>query len=113
MSTESAARNIIGQGTVIRGNIELNGDFRIDGQLTGSITSSGRIVIGASGIVDGNVDCQNADISGQLKGNLKSSDLTSLKSTAMFEGELKTGRISIEVGAKFNGKCEMHETEKK
>ncbi|KAF0131346.1 MAG: Integral membrane protein CcmA involved in cell shape determination [Bacteroidetes bacterium] len=107
MGSESAARNIIGQGTKITGDIELKGDFRIDGELIGSIQSEGRIVIGSSGLVEGNIYCQNADISGVLKGNLHAADLSSLKSTAVFTGDLKTGRISIELGAKFSGKCDM------
>lgn len=109
MGNESTARNIIGQGTTINGDIELNGDFRIDGKLIGSIVSLGRIVIGPSGVVEGNVTCQNADISGELKGKLVTQDLSSFKSTADFNGDLSTARIAIEVGARFNGKCEMKE----
>lgn len=107
LGNEAAARNIIGQGTLINGDIELNGDFRIDGKLLGSILSAGRIVIGPSGTVEGNVKCQNADISGKYTGKLEADDLTSLKATAVFAGELFTTRLAIEVGANFNGKCQM------
>jgi cytoskeletal protein CcmA (bactofilin family) len=105
--SDSAARNIIGQGTKITGDIHLKGDFRIDGELIGSIHSEGKIVIGSSGIVEGNVSCQNADVSGVLKGNLLVTDLTSFKATAVVEGDLKTGRIAIELGARYSGKCDM------
>jgi len=105
--SDSAARNIIGNGTKITGDIALKGDFRIDGELIGSIQSEGRIVIGSSGKVEGNISCQNADISGILKGNLQATDLTSLKSGAVVTGDLKTGRIAIELGAKYSGRCDM------
>jgi len=105
--TESGARNIIGQGTVIKGDIELQGDFRIDGQLIGSIVSSGRIVIGPSGVVEGTIECQNADISGLFRGSLITRELTSLKGSSVFEGDCSTSKIAIEVGAVFNGKCTM------
>lgn len=105
--SESAARNIIGQGTTIKGDIQLKGDFRIDGVLQGTIHSEGRIVIGSSGTVEGNIYCQNADISGILNGNLEASDLTSLKATAVFTGDLLTSRIVVELGARFSGKCDM------
>lgn len=107
IGNESAARNIIGQGTVINGDISLKGDFRIDGVLKGSIHSEGRIVIGSSGVVEGNIFCQNADISGVLNGNLEASDLTSLKASAIFTGDLLTSRIIVELGARFIGKCDM------
>ncbi|MCK9292138.1 MAG: polymer-forming cytoskeletal protein [Bacteroidales bacterium] len=109
MANESSARNIVGQGTIIKGDIELNGDFRIDGQITGSIKSGGKIVVGTTGEVLGDIHCQTADISGHIKGVLKANELVSLKADSLFEGELYTARISIEVGAKFNGKCQMTE----
>ncbi|NOU45920.1 MAG: polymer-forming cytoskeletal protein [Bacteroidales bacterium] len=107
---EFPARNIIGQGTTIKGDIESSGDFRIDGQLTGSIKVGGRLVIGPSGIVAGSMKCQNADISGHVKADMQVDELTAMKSTAVIEGDLETGRLTIEVGAKFRGKCEMIDT---
>lgn len=110
MANESSARNIIGQGTRIKGEIELNGDFRIDGQIIGFIKSSGKVVVGATGLVEGDLVCQNADISGSVKGKLIAEELVALKASGKFDGELVTSRISIEVGASFNGKCEMIDT---
>lgn len=104
---DSAVRNILGQGTVIKGDIELQGDFRIDGNLFGNISSQGRIVIGTTGIVEGDISCANADISGQVTGNITTAELTTLKATAVVTGELFTARLAIEVGAVFNGKCNM------
>ncbi len=104
---EFPARNIIGQGTVIKGDIESTGDFRIDGQLTGSIKVGGRVVIGSTGVLTGSIICQNADISGHVKADLKVEELTAMKATAIIEGDLETGRLTIEVGARFKGKCEM------
>jgi len=104
---EFPARNIIGQGTIIIGDIESTGDFRIDGQLTGSIKIEGRLVIGPSGNVTGSIVCQNADVSGKVKANMKVDELTAIKATGSIEGDLETARITIEVGARFSGKCEM------
>ncbi|HMM11941.1 MAG TPA: polymer-forming cytoskeletal protein [Bacteroidales bacterium] len=104
---DSAVRNILGQGTVIKGDIELQGDFRIDGNLFGNISSQGRIVIGPTGVVEGNIVCANADISGKVAGNITTSDLTTFKASAVVSGELTTTRLAIEVGAVFNGMCSM------
>ena len=57
--------NLIGQGTSIKGDIRSEGDLRIDGKVTGTIRSKAKIVIGNTGIIDGDVNCQNADISGK------------------------------------------------
>jgi cytoskeletal protein CcmA (bactofilin family) len=99
--------NIIAQGTNIIGDIESDGDFRIEGSVKGKITAKGRIVVGASGNVDGEINCGDADIFGSVKGNLEVISLTVLKATAVFSGDVTTKRISIEPGAIFTGTCQM------
>lgn len=102
--------NMLGAGTTIKGDIQSNGDFRIDGTLIGSISSKGKIVIGETGNVDGEVNCRNADISGQVKAQISVSELLTLKATAKFAGEITTNKLSIEPGARFSGTCNMSDT---
>ncbi|MFC2107582.1 polymer-forming cytoskeletal protein [Bacteroidota bacterium] len=106
---ESQTINQIGSGTTIKGDIKSNGDFRIDGSLNGSIESKGKIVVGESGKVEGQINCQNAVISGTVKANIRVSDLLELKSSSKFEGEIITKKLSIEPGAKFSGSCNMED----
>jgi cytoskeletal protein CcmA (bactofilin family) len=107
MGADTTTRNIIGQGTTIKGDLVSNGDFRIDGQLTGTIRCDGKIVIGHTGVVEGDVFCKQADVSGKMKAKLEVAEITVLKATANFNGELVTAKIAIEVGAMFSGKCQM------
>ena len=104
---ESPARNLIGNGTVIKGDIESSGDIRIDGHLIGSLKSNGKVVIGQTGVLEGDLTCKQADISGIVKGNIKTEELTAMKSTAKLEVDLTTKQLLIEVGAQFTGKCTM------
>lgn len=99
--------NTIVAGTVIKGEISTNGDFRIDGQLIGSIICKGKIVVGQSGSIEGEIECQNADFSGYIKGKMHIEQLLSLKSSAQLNGDVITGKLSIEPGAKFTGTCNM------
>ncbi len=99
--------NMIASGTKIQGDIESEGDFRVEGTLIGTIKSKGKIVIGESGSVDGQVFCENADISGKVKGKIEVSALTVLKESSSFEGDITTMKISIEPGAIFSGSCQM------
>lgn len=104
---EAGARNHLAAGTKLNGDIETNGDIRIDGSLIGSVTSKGKVVVGDSGRVEGNVICQNAAISGELKGKIKVGELLSVTASAKIQGEIETNRLSIEPGAQFNGNCNM------
>jgi cytoskeletal protein CcmA (bactofilin family) len=99
--------NLIGVGTTIEGDITTNGDMRIDGSLTGSINVKGKLVIGVSGFVEGEIICQNADVSGTIKGKIGVSELLSLKASAKLSGDIITNKIAIEPGAAFSGSCSM------
>jgi cytoskeletal protein CcmA (bactofilin family) len=106
-SIDSSNINLIGGGTSIVGDISSNGDVRIDGILKGNISISGKLVVGQSGQIEGNVTCQNADISGEIKGSINVNELLALKSTAKILGDIITGKISIEPNATFTGTCNM------
>jgi cytoskeletal protein CcmA (bactofilin family) len=104
---ESPSINLIGPGTIINGDINCNGDIRIDGSLIGSINSKGKIVVGTTGMIEGEVICQNADFSGTIKAKVMVGELISLKATAKLTGDLVTNKLAIEPGAKYTGTCNM------
>ena len=107
MEIENSPINIITDGTLIKGDIIASGDFRLDGKLEGNIQLNGKLVVGDSGIVNGNVLCQNANIIGTVNGNLSVQELLSLHSTARVHGDILINKLSIEPGATFSGKCRM------
>ena len=105
--SESPSVNLIGTGTTIVGDIKSTGDIRIDGTLKGSIHSKGKVVVGSTGNVEGEITCRNSDISGTLKVKIIVSELLSLKPTAKLTGEITTNKLAIEPGASFSGTCSM------
>lgn len=104
---ENKLPNIIGQGTKITGDIETNGDIRIDGNIEGNINSKGKVVIGSNGLIKGEVFCSNAEVAGSLNGKISVSELLSLKASSKVSGDIKTGKLNIEPGAIFSGTCNM------
>ena len=103
----SGMPNHINSDTVIEGSIKAKGNLRIDGKLIGTLECQGRVVIGASGSVDGEIRCQNAEIEGSIQANVIVSELLSLKSTAKVQGDIVTKKLAIEPGASFSGSCSM------
>lgn len=107
IATETPSVNIIGNGTEIKGDIKSNGDLRIDGIIKGTIQASGKVVVGSTGKVEGEIICQNADISGEVKAHIKVTELLSLKANATVSGDIFTNKLAIEPGAVFTGACKM------
>lgn len=108
--TEHTSINLIGNGTSIKGEVNAIGDIRIDGNISGNISTKGKIVVGATGVVEGEIFCQNADISGKVNAKMEVSELLTLKSTAHFNGEVIVNQLAIEPGAIFSGSCTMEKS---
>lgn len=107
--TEQSSVNLLGVGTKINGDINTNGDFRVDGALVGTIFTKGKIIVGESGSIEGEIKCKNADISGSIKAKIIVSELLTLKSSSKFSGQVITNKIAIEPGANFSGSCNMED----
>jgi cytoskeletal protein CcmA (bactofilin family) len=106
-SFDTNAIDRIAEGSIFEGNITSPQGIRIDGTVKGSIKCDGKIVVGKNGVVEGEIECIQADIEGTLKSSIKVEDLLELKSTSSLYGEIITGRLSIEAGATFTGNSNM------
>lgn len=104
--------NRIVEGTVIKGDIISKADFRLDGELIGNFQSTGKLVIGPTGSVTGDISCNNADIEGKFNGNIKVTELLNIKSKASIQGDVSVGKLSVEPGAEFSASCSMKESQK-
>lgn len=100
--------NRIVEGTIIKGDIISKADFRLDGELIGNFHSQEKIVIGPTGSVIGDIECKNADIEGKFIGKIKVLELLNVKDTAIIQGEVTVGKLSVEPGADFSASCVMN-----
>ena len=99
--------NQFGQGTTINGDVSTEGDVRIDGKVSGNVTSKSKTVVGATGVIEGDILCQNAYIDGRVNGNIEVTELLILSKTALVVGNIKIKKLVVEEGAKFTGNCTM------
>ena len=95
----------ISAGTVIKGEILSPTDIRIDGTFEGRVQSKGRVVVGESATIKGDIVCENVDLWGKVDGNLFVKDTLSLKEGCIVDGNLHIRRLAVELGATFNGNC--------
>lgn len=109
--TDNTTINLISNGTEITGDIKSSGDIRIDGTLTGNLNTKGKVVIGPTGKVKGEVICKNSEVSGMIEGKISVGQLLNLKNASKIVGDIFTFKLSIEPGAKFTGNCKMSEAE--
>src|SRR5580658_10346730 len=106
-TTTGTSASLIGAGTSMKGDISSSGDLRIDGSLIGNIHCSAKVVIGANGVVEGDINGQQADIMGKVTGTIKVKDLLQLKGGSLLNGNIQAAKLQIEPAANFNGECHM------
>jgi cytoskeletal protein CcmA (bactofilin family) len=109
--TENQTINLISNGTDITGDIRSNGDIRIDGTLTGNLNTKGKVVIGPTGRINGEVICKNSEVSGIIEGKISVGQLLNLKASSKILGDIATVKLAIEPGARFTGSCNMSDSE--
>jgi len=103
----SGSASLISSGTSLKGDITSSGDLRIDGTLVGNIICSSKVIIGANGVVEGDISGITADIMGKVTGTIKVKELLQLKSNCQVNGNLHSAKLQIEPAANFNGQCHM------
>ena len=101
------SNNSLVAGTRIEGTIFTETDIRIDGTVTGTILSKGKVVLGSSGKIEGDIECTNAVIEGKFSGNLVVTELLQVKESAVVEGDVSTGKLMVHSGSTFNVTCKM------
>ena len=103
----SPSVDIIESSTKIIGDIFSEADFRIDGVVEGKITTTGKIVVGKSGKINAQINCSNADISGSISGKIEVNEVLSLMSESLIQGDIITGKLSVEEGAQVEASISM------
>ncbi|MEN9291839.1 MAG: hypothetical protein RIT34_1503 [Bacteroidota bacterium] len=99
--------NKIVAGTEINGDLTSDSNIHLEGEVNGNVSCAGRVVIGSSGKINGNLVCVHAEIEGAMEGQLMVENLLVLRSTARIKGDIQTMKLHIEEGAFFEGACVM------
>lgn len=101
------ATSILAQGCRFKGEIEVKGTFRIEGEFEGTIRHPENLVVGKTGHVKGSIFSKSAVIGGRVDGNVTADDKIELQSGSTLEGDIKTRRLVIDEGVVFEGSCSM------
>jgi cytoskeletal protein CcmA (bactofilin family) len=106
-TASTTSSNSLVQGTNIEGTLHADKDIRIDGTLRGTLHCKGKVILGPTGFITGDVTCENAVIEGRFEGILIVGDVLHVKETAKIEGDVSTVKLVVQPGSIFNVKCKM------
>lgn len=100
---------LISQDTKIDGIIEASGTIRIDGTVKGGISKAEGVIIGETGIIEGDIVSIGVSVAGKVKGNIHSESTLELLPGSTLQGDIRTSQLSISEGSHFDGVCTMIE----
>ncbi|WP_116124955.1 polymer-forming cytoskeletal protein [Lewinella sp. IMCC34183] len=101
----SGGVNTIDAHTTIKGDVEAGGDIRIDGKLIGNLSCRAKVIIGETGHVDGDIDCDQALVEGTYTGNIVVRELLTIKDTARLSGSIRASKMAVGSGSLIDGRC--------
>lgn len=105
---EGTLSGFVGGGTVVTGEANFKAMMRIDGHLSGRVSSSsGTLIVGNNGKVDANIEVAVAVIHGTINGDIIATQRLELGRSAKVNGNIQTPSLIIEQGAIFEGSCKM------
>jgi cytoskeletal protein CcmA (bactofilin family) len=105
---EGTLSGFVGSGTQLTGETTFKAMLRVDGHLSGKISSaSGTLIVGATGKIDANVEVAVAIIQGAVNGDIIASQRLELGRASKVNGNIQTPSLVIEQGGIFEGSCKM------
>jgi len=105
----TATASLIAKGTTIEGKFRSSDNVRVDGTIKGEVFCDKRLIVGATGWIEGTINTQEATVRGHIKGNLIVQGVLRLESTAKIEGTILAKILEVEEGAQYEGDCKVGE----
>jgi cytoskeletal protein CcmA (bactofilin family) len=102
--------SIIGPGMRVTGDCETEGTLRVEGAVEGTVRAGKAVVVGKDGVVDGDIQTQDAVVGGRVNGSIAAESRLELQATCVIEGEIRARRIKLEEGGKVNGTVHIGDT---
>lgn len=106
---ETQITTIIGIGAECNGDFKSDSSIRIDGVVNGNVIVANTVIVGASGVINGDINAQMVVIGGEVYGNLNVPEKVELTSTARVLGDITTSGLVIDEKAIFQGRCDMNQ----
>ncbi len=107
ITDDAFINSIIGEGTKFKGEFDLNGLLRIDGDFTGVIRTKGKVLIGKNGRAECTLHAGTVVVGGVMRGEIYSTEKVIILSTGLVLGAITTPRLIVEEGVIFNGSCRV------
>ncbi len=103
----------MGEDTSFDGSLSFNGTVRIDGNFQGKVTTDDTLIVGEKGVLQADVEAGIVICKGKIKGTVYAKEKVEIHTNSEVVGNIITPQLYIELGAVFDGQCDMTKNGKK
>ena len=100
-------QNIICKGTIIDGNLTVEGDLVLEGTVRGDVSTKSTLIVCPTAVVEGNIAAHHAEVAGRVNGTVQAFGLLIIKASGIIEGDVITKNLNVESGSTFNGRFKV------
>ena len=104
---EEGGETVIARGVKLEGDFNSQGNVNVEGEVSGSLSTTSDLKVGDSAKICANIKAKNAVVAGEIDGNTKIEEKLELLASAKINGDIDTKVLSITPGAQINGKISM------
>ena len=102
-----SSTTLIGNGIIFEGKVKGNGMVRVEGKFIGTIEVKNNVVIGDSGIVEGNIQSKSVSVLGKIIGNVNATDKITIDGSGSMIGDIMAPSVIVSEGAIYKGRIDM------
>ncbi len=106
---QDAIMNVFHKGSTIDGKIRINGSIRIDGKLKGQVEATEAVIIGETGVIEGDIKAKETNISGKCTGQILAENTVLLHASAVINGDVKCKKLVVDEGVIIDGNISMRD----
>lgn len=104
---QDAIMNVFHKGSTVDGKIRINGSIRIDGKLKGEVEATEAVIVGESGVIEGDIKAKETNISGKCTGQIYAENSVLLHASAEINGDIKCKKLVVDEGVMIDGNITM------
>jgi cytoskeletal protein CcmA (bactofilin family) len=100
---EATGYSVVDEQLVIRGELTTEGTIRVDGRIEGRMHRAETLIVGASGVVIGDIEAREVVVAGTIQGNIVADTRVEIQSTASVRGDIRSASMMLHEGGTVNG----------
>ena len=106
---QDAIMNVFHKGSTVDGKIKINGSIRIDGKLKGEVEATEAVIVGETGVIQGDIKAKETNISGKCTGQILAENTVLLHASAQINGDVKCKKLVVDEGVMIDGNISMRD----